>query len=415
MENNDFLSYLCLNLIQMKKTKPFLLASIGLLSVQVVHAQTGVWTAKADFSASARASASSFVLQGKAYVCLGAGSGNAYYKDLWQYDPTTDKWTQKADFPGAGRAEAIAFVIDSFAYVGTGISGSGSYSDMYRYSAGANKWTAIADFPDTRRAAGAFASGTSGYVLGGLGSSGSPTKTLHAYDPATNKWSTKADFPGVARSYMTMLNSGSLGFAMGGFHAGTYYKDFYTYDFSSNTWTKKADFTGDNRVAPAAFYLNDLVFIGNGRNPSAHKQDWFTYDITKNQWTQNTNYPLNSTYGCIGLSIGAKAYCGLGLNGTTSFSKKVYEFSIASASNTEALVALNTIHAYQVYGTGNIIVQRNATAVVYSLRDINGRLILRNQKMEHNSSHIELPALSNGVYLLELKAGNTVMILKVYI
>ncbi len=51
------------------------------------------WTEKTEFPGPARFFASSFVIDGKAYIVGGTHNYN-FYRYVWQYDPIADKWTQ---------------------------------------------------------------------------------------------------------------------------------------------------------------------------------------------------------------------------------------------------------------------------------------------------------------------------------
>lgn len=90
------------------------------------------WTKKIDLDdddswSITRQNASSFVLDGKAYVCLGESSGTL--KTVWEYDIAGDTWVQKTDFEGSARTNAVAFTVGTKAIVAVGQSGSSYYLD----------------------------------------------------------------------------------------------------------------------------------------------------------------------------------------------------------------------------------------------------------------------------------------------
>ena len=88
-----------------------------------------------------RGSACAFSIGFSAFVCLGQGQTNGFFKDNWEYDLVTETWSQQADFIGGARRQAVAFVVNDIAYVGTGISGNGLEKDMYSYDPSTNTWT----------------------------------------------------------------------------------------------------------------------------------------------------------------------------------------------------------------------------------------------------------------------------------
>ena len=65
-----------------------------------------------------RASAVTFVIDGKGYLALGrTETRGGALNDCWQYDPILDAWNQKTSYPGIARVKAMAAVVDGKAYV----------------------------------------------------------------------------------------------------------------------------------------------------------------------------------------------------------------------------------------------------------------------------------------------------------
>ncbi len=88
-----------------------------------------------DYSAVARAYASSFVVGNIGYVTV--GSNSAVRADVQAYDPTMDTWTATNPFSfsggGAGRNSAVSFGIGNYGYVGTGYNGSTRFDDFWKF------------------------------------------------------------------------------------------------------------------------------------------------------------------------------------------------------------------------------------------------------------------------------------------
>jgi N-acetylneuraminic acid mutarotase len=94
------------------------------------------WTKKVDLDEDddwsiVRQNASSFVLDGKAYVFLGEQSGTL--SDVWEYDFAADTWTVKTDFEGAARVNAVSFTVGGKAILTTGQSGSYYLDDVWEF------------------------------------------------------------------------------------------------------------------------------------------------------------------------------------------------------------------------------------------------------------------------------------------
>lgn len=92
-------------------------------------------TGSYDYSAVARAYASSFVIGNMGYVTV--GSNSAVRPDCQAYDPTLDTWTATNPFSfaggGAGRNSAVSFGIGNYGYVGTGYNGSTRFDDFWKF------------------------------------------------------------------------------------------------------------------------------------------------------------------------------------------------------------------------------------------------------------------------------------------
>ncbi|HTJ52254.1 MAG TPA: kelch repeat-containing protein [Cyclobacteriaceae bacterium] len=78
----------------------------------------------------ARDQASTFVLNGKAYVVCGRRNS-----DTWEYNSSLDTWQKMNAFEGSYRYGAVAYTFDGkIGYVGTGYSGSSLYyNDLWDY------------------------------------------------------------------------------------------------------------------------------------------------------------------------------------------------------------------------------------------------------------------------------------------
>jgi N-acetylneuraminic acid mutarotase len=78
-----------------------------------------------------RSSASSFVINGKAYVTIGINGG--YTSSTWEYDPTDDTWTQKTNFQGTGREGAIGLTVGDRGFIALGRSSSLRFDDVREF------------------------------------------------------------------------------------------------------------------------------------------------------------------------------------------------------------------------------------------------------------------------------------------
>jgi N-acetylneuraminic acid mutarotase len=223
-----------------------------------------------------RASATSFSINNKGYVCLGQGQTNPYFKDLWEYNHETEAWTQKADFIGTARRQAIGFSVDDFGYVGTGQDAAGLCNDFYKFDPTTNTWSQLNDFPGTpRRQAVGFAMGGEGYV--GTGDDGVLRKDFWMYQPTTDTWIQKADFPGTARAGATGWGVFPTGFIATGEDINfEYKKDVWEYNYFSNSWIQRADLPGSARKNAISFVIDGIAYLGTGFN-GTFMDDFYSY------------------------------------------------------------------------------------------------------------------------------------------
>lgn len=87
---------------------------------------TGTWTFKTPMPAGARKDACAFVWNNKAYIVGGTDSdvpqNNTVGNQLWEYDPATNSWLRKADLPFGAADGAYAMRVGTKFYVPINVS-----------------------------------------------------------------------------------------------------------------------------------------------------------------------------------------------------------------------------------------------------------------------------------------------------
>lgn len=84
-----------------------------------------------DYNSIARWNGVAFVMNDKAYITTGEGSGlNSH---TWEYDYTNDQWTEKTGFSGTARTGAVAFTLNNRAFVLLGRSGTSPFDNVYEF------------------------------------------------------------------------------------------------------------------------------------------------------------------------------------------------------------------------------------------------------------------------------------------
>jgi N-acetylneuraminic acid mutarotase len=204
---------------------------------------THTWTQKADFGGTARYDAVAFSLDNNGYVSCGF-DGN-YLKDLWQYTPGANAsdpgtWTQKASIGGTKRSAASSFVLNGIAYIVSGNNNGTVLNDLWSYDASTDTWTEkrkIANLSDDsyddkysgigRYNAVCFVMNSRAYLT--LGENPSMTSTTWEYNDATDLWVQKTDFEGSVRTGAVAFTLDDRGFVLTGRSGTTSYDNMFEF------------------------------------------------------------------------------------------------------------------------------------------------------------------------------------------
>ncbi len=238
--------------------------------------ETKTWTQRANM-ATVRSAATGFALDGKGYVTTG-WNGSTRFKDTWQYDPGSNTWTQMADFPGEGRTLAVSFVIDGLAYVGLGATGGSTrLGDFWAYSANTNTWKQVADFRGSPRSgAFSFAIDAKGYV--GMGNSGASfLNDFWSYDPNTNLWQELNRIPATSRGSAAASANTTIGFMGLGSNGVTRFSDIWLYTPENDRWIRQANFPSSGRDGAVVAMWNEVLYVGLGNDGLLRGKDFWEF------------------------------------------------------------------------------------------------------------------------------------------
>lgn len=286
-----------------------------------------------SFPGSKRATASSFVINNKAYVLFGRPElfEIPALSDCWEYTPETDSWVQKADFPAAGRVGAIAETVNGKAYVGFGFrTGGGVYAsdstifaDFWMYNPLTDSWTRKADFPATAYTSKAPLNSCSSFIyqkwiyITALYNGKSYPKEVWRYDTEANKWERMNDFPGSPRSAAVSCTDGTI-FYFGLGYNMTYRNDWWQYLPETDTWKELKSMPGKGRVNATAFSVNHRFFVATGQYISGtltgntYFDDILEYDSASNKWYKAGKLPAGGRSNVISFVLNQQAYLAFG-------------------------------------------------------------------------------------------------------
>lgn len=216
---------------------------------------------------------------------LGGVNSNAYYRDFWKYNASTDTWNSLLQHPqGTRGASALAHdSVNDTIYVFGGSSGIPSLStkrnDMYRYNISTNTWSSVIVGTGTIPAARVHCTmqyyNSKLYLFGDYYTQGA-ANTLHSYDISTNAWSTLSTSPYpmsygtnsvmVGSDFYCIGVSGGSGIPGSG---GTYY--LMKYSTTSNTWSTVMS---TNTQIGRMQYFNSVLAVMGFDTGSLYKCDF---------------------------------------------------------------------------------------------------------------------------------------------
>lgn len=271
----------------------------------------------------ARASATAFTLNDKAYICCGrTNERDGYLNDLWEYTSQTNQWVQLNDLPFAGRVKAASITVDNIAYIGMGFSGTVYDEDSYLrdwWAFDGTDWTRLSDFP-SKYSNGIilFNEGQSIYAC--FGYYDYCKADIYRYDIDTDTW-VKEDY---SVSSNTRVSMGSVGQTHQGRHfVGTGYnadlKGVWSEFIPSENgkWVRRKQIPGKQRCLAAATTTDEGILVAGGRHWSGTADglklfdDIWCYLPEQNKWQLRGTLPI-AAENMVAFTLDGKAYFGLG-------------------------------------------------------------------------------------------------------
>jgi len=133
-------------------------------------------------------------LNGKIYVIAGSPDGSNPFSSIEVYDPITNKWEFRKDLPIRNHTMASA-VLDNKIYVIGGYfwhpveaNNGMAYKDVYAYDPASDKWERKADYPMPNSSPFACSYNGKIYCMGGSDVNARPYSEVYMYDPDLDQW-----------------------------------------------------------------------------------------------------------------------------------------------------------------------------------------------------------------------------------
>lgn len=293
----------------------------------------------------ARSHLTSFVNNGRGYVC-GGYNGGSYYSRVEYYDANGN--LTSGTYLSQGRCDMTSFVNTGKAYV-CGGEISGGYSKVVDvYDASGNRTTGTALFTARSRLA-SFVLNGKGYVCGGRYGSTAYINSVDVYDTSGNQ--TSGNALSVNTSYATSFVNNNKAYVCGGEYfdtistkADAYHSAVTVYDTSGNRTTGNA--LSSARACSTSFVLGGKGYVCGGYNGSI-LATVDIYDASGNR-TTGTSLPQTVYHSTSFVIDGCGYVCGGRVRtntvATISSMKKVYVYDMAGSVTTLGTELSNSRH-----------------------------------------------------------------------
>lgn len=287
---------------------------------------------------SARACATAFVVNNRAYVFAGRDSSNIAQNDLWQYDPVTDSWTALGATPLSPRVNATACVLEGKVYIGLGFNGTykndtSFFQDWWEYTPSTDTWKALAPYPNRYTDRATAFTGT-GELYVGYGFCYQYRRDFFRYDIATDRWDS-IDVNVSFHGYPTRSFGGTGTTCQHRHFMGTgYYRyslDWWAELVDGTHWEKRTPVPGRTRTLAASAATNDYIYLCGGLHYGGVNttgevlQDIRRYDPSSDSWQYVAIMP-QGLMNHICFTSGNRIYFGLGETDEWKVQNELYYF-----------------------------------------------------------------------------------------
>lgn len=280
---------------------------------EIALTTSGAWMPRTDFGGGPRAGAVSFCIAEKGYIGTGV-NGEAFKKDIWQFDQIKNVWIRKADVTNS-RALAFSFSINDRAYIGLGADWGFLvyiFTDFWGYNPDVDRWNEKSGALRSDMAGFGFSINGKGYMGYQMYWDGN----FQEYNPTTDQWVKKTNFPGLYPSEPASFTIGDKAYVCTGrfpssLNCGS---ELWEYDPTTDSWTQKSDFAGIPRYGAVGFSIKNKGYILTGWDGTSYLNDFWEYNPSTDTWKQLEDFKGVPRDYAVGFTVGNKAFIGTGRN-----------------------------------------------------------------------------------------------------
>lgn len=391
------------------------------------------WVQKASFpgAGNGRSGAIGFSINSLGYLGTGyscaTSACNTPNIDFWSYDPITDSWTQRQSFAGGPRSYAFGFSIGDYGYVGGGydITNYSFHQDFWEYNPQNDTWLNRTPYQNLAGNAVGFSICDKGYV--GTGKNGTTNFNnfvqytpqhppvsyistnpnsiceglcLNFTDSSTNNpTSWLWNFPGGSPTASTNQNPTNVCFDS----AGTYTISLTTSNGNCSSVANQVLTVNPNPSIPTIIENADtLVCSVSGAHYMWYKDGLLFIDTTENKLIINSSQ--NGIWQVIVFNSSGCSSASLDYSSTVN---------IQNILTDKVLL----VHPNPSQGPINIQVSTIANCNL-TISNLFGEILFISDINSGNNTRqisADLSAMRNGVYLIQLKIENGIMLQKLLI
>ena len=163
-------------------------------------------------------------------------------------------------------------------------------------------------------------------------------------------WQQAANFIGDGRHHPITFSNDNYGFVV----SGSYMNDVYKYDKNNNSWTQLQDFPAIGRGYSYGVSIGDKAYVGLGSTSTGlYPKDWWEYNMNNDTWTQMSDFPGDGRNHPAMIIVNNNIYMGCGSNDNGNLNDW-WEYNTSSDTWTQKTSLIgNTRHHPFYFGVGN--------------------------------------------------------------